>query len=105
MSGQKALDIIEDLTRIKFYHRKATYCVLKDYGKIIDTCMVCLFNNPNSYTGEDVVEISCHGNPIIIDHLIQQCVKRGARPARKGEFTKRSLLNNKLSLLQADHMV
>ena len=51
---------------------------------------------PNSFTGEDVVEISCHGNPIIIQHVIELCLKQGARLARAGEFSRRAATNGKL---------
>jgi tRNA modification GTPase len=102
MSGEGALQIIHDLVQKQLKHRQSTFCILQDGESIIDSCLVCIFIGPHSYTGEDTVEISCHGNPVIIEHVIQQCIKRGARPARKGEFTKRAFVNNKLSLLQAE---
>ena len=102
MSGEKALQIIHQLVKKELKHRQSTFCTLRDHDKIIDTCMVCVFISPRSYTGENIVEISCHGNPVIIENIVQQCVKRGARPARRGEFTKRAFLNKKLSLLQAE---
>ena len=104
MSGDLSKQIIYDLISKPLEHRKATYCTLHEQNEIIDSCIVCLFQKPNSYTGEDLIEISCHGNPVIIEHVVQQCIKRGARPARKGEFTKRALLNQKLSLLQAESL-
>lgn len=71
-------------------------------SKMIDQGLVAYMPNPNSFTGEDVVEIFCHGNPIIVELLIDRCVELGARLARAGEFSRRAVLNNKLSLLQAE---
>ena len=61
-----------------------------------------LFKNPKSYTGEDVVEISCHGSPYIQQKIIDACIKNGARLAKPGEFTQRAFLNGKLDLAQAE---
>jgi len=76
----------------------------KLYGRkgLIDEALVSYFKGPNSFTGEDVVELSCHGNPVIIEMLIDQCVFLGCRPARPGEFSRRAFENGKLSLLQAE---
>jgi tRNA modification GTPase len=71
-------------------------------GNAIDTVIVVVFNTPNSYTGEDVVEISCHGNPLIIDRIIRMLLDLGARTAGRGEFTKRALFNGKIDLVQAE---
>ncbi len=60
------------------------------------------YQSPHSYTGEDLVEISCHCNPLIIDEIITQAVEAGARVARPGEFTKRAYLNHKMDLMQAE---
>ena len=77
MSGEGALKIIHDLVQKQLKHRQSTFCILQDGESIIDSCLVCIFRAPHSYTGEDTVEISCHGNPVIIEHVIQQCIKRG----------------------------
>jgi tRNA modification GTPase len=71
-------------------------------GSVIDTALAVLFKAPNSYTGEDVVEISCHGNPLIIDRVVRTLNELGARTARRGEFTRRALINGKLDLIQAE---
>ena len=68
----------------------------------IDQVLVSLFKNPNSYTGEDVVEISCHGSPYIQQQIIQLFLQLGARMAEAGEFTLRAFLNGKLDLSQAE---
>jgi tRNA modification GTPase len=69
---------------------------------VIDWSVATFFLAPHSYTGEDAVEISCHGNPLIVDRIISIAVSRGARPAEPGEFTRRALLNGRLDLIQAE---
>jgi tRNA modification GTPase len=70
--------------------------------EVIDEVVVSLFRSPHSYTGEDVVEISCHGSPYILGRVLELCISRGATPARNGEFTQRAFLNGKLDLTQAE---
>ena len=64
--------------------------------------MVVFFESPNSYTGEDVVEFHCHGNPAIVNLILEDAVNRGARVAEPGEFTKTAFLNDKIDLAQAE---
>lgn len=71
-------------------------------GKIYDQVLVSLFKNPHSYTGEDVVEISCHGSTFIQQQIIQLLLRNGAKMAQPGEFTLRAFLNGKLDLSQAE---
>ncbi len=73
-----------------------------DGAKILDEVLVSLFKNPNSYTGEDVIEVSCHGSPYIQQEIIQLFLRKGCRIANPGEFTLRSFLNGKLDLSQAE---
>ncbi len=73
-----------------------------DNQTIIDDVLVSVFHEPNSYTGEDVIEISCHANPLIIDRIISQMVKYGVSHAKPGEFTLRAFLNGKIDLSQAE---
>ncbi|MBT8324679.1 MAG: tRNA uridine-5-carboxymethylaminomethyl(34) synthesis GTPase MnmE [Winogradskyella sp.] len=73
-----------------------------DEGRTLDEVLVTVFKNPNSYTGEDVIEISCHGSPYIQQELIQLYLRRGCRMATPGEFTLRAFLNGKLDLSQAE---
>ncbi|MEN9337447.1 MAG: hypothetical protein RLZZ500_2434 [Bacteroidota bacterium] len=75
---------------------------LVDGEKVIDQVLVSLFKNPNSYTGEDVVEISCHGSTFIQQQIIQLLLRKGCRMAQAGEFTLRAFLNGKLDLSQAE---
>lgn len=70
--------------------------------EIIDRVLVTFFKSPFSYTGEDAVEISCHGNPIITDRIIDLLIDNGCHRAQRGEFTKRALLNGKIDLIQAE---
>jgi tRNA modification GTPase len=69
---------------------------------MLDEVVVSLFKGPKSYTGEDVVEISGHGSPYVLQQIIQACVHQGARLAKPGEFTQRAFLNGKLDLAQAE---
>lgn len=71
-------------------------------GKFIDDVTISIFRNPNSYTGEDIVEISCHGGMIIYNEIIKTLIHRGARLAQPGEYTKRAFINGKMDLLQAE---
>lgn len=71
-------------------------------GHIIDEVVVSLYKGPRSYTGEDVIEISCHGSPYIQQQIIDATIKAGARLAKPGEFTQRAFLNGKLDLTQAE---
>jgi len=81
------------------------------YGKIynenllIDEVLVSIFKNPNSFTGEDVVEISCHGGAFVTQSVLQTIMKNGARHAEKGEFTKRAFLNGKMDLTEAEAVI
>ena len=71
-------------------------------GSFIDSGLVVFFAAPRSYTGEDVVEIHCHGNPLIVDSVISAAISLGARVAEPGEFTKRAFLNEKIDIAQAE---
>lgn len=75
---------------------------IRDSGKTIDEVVVSLYRSPRSYTGEDVVEISCHGSPYIHQQVIDACIRAGARLARPGEFTQRAFLHGKMDLTQAE---
>ena len=73
-----------------------------DTKQLIDEVVVVAFKGPNSYTGEDLVEISCHGSPFITKQLLDLLMRQGARLARAGEFTQRAFLNGRLDLTQAE---
>ena len=76
--------------------------IFDNSGAIIDTCIVTYFPEPASYTAEDIVEISCHGNPIIVSSILSVFLEIGLRLADPGEFTCRAFLNGKIDLMQAE---
>ena len=69
---------------------------------VFDNGVALFFRAPHSYTGEDVVELSCHGGTAVAQILLESCIAAGAEPAGRGEYTRRALLNGKLSLTQAE---
>jgi len=75
---------------------------IKDDNRTLDEVLASIFKNPNSYTGEDVVEFSCHGSPYIQQEIIQLLLRKGARMAQAGEFTLRAFLHGKMDLSQAE---
>ncbi|WP_262922903.1 tRNA uridine-5-carboxymethylaminomethyl(34) synthesis GTPase MnmE [Hymenobacter cellulosilyticus] len=75
---------------------------IRDGGRILDEVVVSLFRGPNSYTREDVVEISCHGSDYIVEQILTLLTRRGARLAEAGEFTKRAFLHGAFDLAQAE---
>ena len=76
--------------------------ILSPAGEIIDEVLVSLFRAPHSYTGEDSVEISCHGSSYILQQVMQLLIKNGCRAAGPGEYTQRAFLNGKMDLSQAE---
>lgn len=78
------------------------YGIAHDGGERIDDCILTVFRAPNSYTGEDTAEISCHGGIFVTRKILRTILKNGAEPAQPGEFTKRAYLNGKLDLTQAE---
>mgnify|MGYP001550599115 FL=1 len=68
----------------------------------VDEVIVLFFKAPKSYTGEDLLEISCHGNPLISSHILDIIISQGARPALPGEFTRRAFENGRIDLSQAE---
>jgi tRNA modification GTPase len=82
--------------------RIATHTELLYKGELLDDCVVTRFAAPHSFTGNDLVEISLHGNPLLVERVIAACVELGARMAEPGEFTERAVLNGKLDLVQAE---
>jgi len=106
LSGKKSIAIANALFSSKDLLQQASHTLhvgfLKDENKVLDETVLSLFKGPGSYTGEDVVEISCHGSPFIHQQIIDACIHRGARLAKPGEFTQRAFLNGKLDLAQAE---
>jgi tRNA modification GTPase len=103
ISGSRAFDIARQLSRKRICPKQIQRAAFRDkQQQIIDSGLILSFQNPASYTGEDVIELHAHGSPIILSHLVERCIELGARPARAGEFTERAFLNNKLDLAQAE---
>lgn len=106
LSGNKAIEIVNLMFPSKNLLIQATHTLhvglLKNNGEVLDEVVVGLYKNPKSYTGEDVVEISCHGSAFIQEKIIQAIVQNGCRIAKAGEFTQRAFLNGKLDLTQAE---
>ena len=103
LSGPRALEISEQLTKISLPVRHAAYAQFKDQNnQIIDTGLGIYFAGPKSFTGEDVVELQGHGGPVIQDMLLSEVIRLGARQARAGEFSERAFLNDKIDLAQAE---
>ena len=109
ISGERAADIAEKVFRpvsgkpvkeLKGY--RAAYGKIYDGEERLDDGVLLMFRAPHSYTGEDVAEISCHGGIYVTRRVLTACIKAGAEPAAAGEFTKRALLNGKLSLTEAE---
>jgi len=103
VSGPAARNIARALTGLDPRPREAAPCSFTDAdGEPLDRGLVLFFPGPRSFTGEDVVELHCHGGRIVSDALLAAAYARGARPAEAGEFTLRAFLNDKLDLLQAE---
>ncbi|HEX6916092.1 MAG TPA: tRNA uridine-5-carboxymethylaminomethyl(34) synthesis GTPase MnmE [Chitinophagaceae bacterium] len=106
LSGKNAFSIIDGMFPSRKLAEQATHTVhvglLRDGDTVLDEVVVSLFHGPRSYTGEDVVEVSCHGSPFVQEKIIQAIVKNGARMAGPGEFTLRAFMNGRMDLAQAE---
>ena len=103
MSGEGSRSIAEKMCGELSEPWKFKKCSISSQnGEVIDSGMVVFFQSPHSYTGEDVVEFHCHGNPTIVAMVIDEAVAMGAAIAEPGEFTKKAFLNNKIDLAQAE---
>ena len=103
ISGDKAFEIIEKIfSNPNFEPKKFNLGWIKDGDNKIDEVVVLPFFAPNSYTGENVIEIQCHGGVNVVKNILNLVLKNGARMAEKGEFTKRAFLNKRMDLSQAE---
>ena len=108
ISGENAVAVAEKVFRIngktvsQMAANTCAYGKTVSGGKTVDDGIITVFKAPNSYTGEDVVEISCHGGIYVTRQVLRAVLEAGAEPAGAGEFTKRAFLNGKLSLTQAE---
>ncbi len=111
VSGANAIDVADKIFRGK--ERPSAFAsriqhlgeVVDDAGRLIDQVMMSIHRAPASYTGEDLVEISCHGGTLVSAKLLDACLRAGARAARPGEFTERAFLNDKMDLTQAEAVI
>ena len=104
ISGARAQETLDGLAGRKtrethrIYHEK----LIDEEGRIIDEALVVLMKAPNSYTGEDVIEISCHGGLQVVSEILEAVMRLGVMPAAPGEFTRRAFMSGKLDLAQAE---
>lgn len=109
ISGKDAIGIAEQVFQSvsgKSISQQKTHTIhlghIVDEGKVYDQVLLSIFKNPHSYTGEDIIEISCHGSTFIQQQIIQLLLRKGCKMAQAGEFTLRAFLNGKLDLSQAE---
>ena len=110
VSGDEAVEIVDKIFKsvnsdkklVNVKSHTINYGHIVDNDKVIDEVLVSVMNGPHSYTGEDVVEINCHGGMIVIRKILEIVLKNGARTAEPGEFTKRAFLNGIMDLSQAE---
>ena len=112
MSGTEAFDIIQkiykgknnkNLSEVKSH--TIHYGYIMDGEETIDEVLVMIMKGPHSFTGEDTVEIDCHGGVFVVKRILETVIKNGARPAEPGEFTKRAFLNGRMDLSQAEAVI
>ena len=112
ISGEEAFDIIKriykgkkdkDLSKVRSH--TIHYGYIMDGKETIDEVLVMIMRGPHSYTGEDTVEINCHGGVFVVKKILETVIKYGARPADPGEFTKRAFLNGRMDLSQAEAVI
>ena len=111
ISGEKSLDILEEIFEFhgieEIVNRRMTYgkIVDRDNGQTIDEVLAVYMKGPATYTAEDVVEINCHGSTVSLRKTLSLVLRKGARLAEPGEFTKRSFLNGRIDLSQAEAVI
>ena len=102
LSGPNAKRVAESLVSLELTPRRAHYSPFVADQEVLDDGLVLWFPGPNSFTGEDVIELQGHGGPVVQNEIIQVLCQRGARLARPGEFSERAFLNGKIDLVQAE---
>ena len=110
VSGDEAIEVVDKIFRPANKNKKLAnveshtvhYGHIMDGDKTLDQVLVIVMTNPHSYTGEDTVEIACHGGMLILKKVLDLVLKNGARTAEPGEFTKRAFLNGRIDLSQAE---
>src|SRR5437588_1002833 len=110
ISGENAIEVADKIFRGKHLpsdlqsQTQHLGEIIED-GAIIDQAVLAVHRAPHSYTGEDLIEISCHGGALVTAKVLETCLRAGARPARPGEFTERAYLNGKIDLTQAEAVI
>lgn len=106
LSGAEAIAIADKIFYGKKLEAQPSHTIhfgkIKDGDEVVDEVVASLYKGPKSYTGEDVVEISCHGSQYVLERVLNLCLRNGAVVAKAGEFTQRAFLNNKMDLTQAE---
>lgn len=109
LSGKNAIELLHNIFHSKsitlasdFEANKTYYGYVKDQDNDVDQVVVAIFKSPHSYTGEDLVEINCHGSEYIQQKIMELLIRKGARLAKPGEFTMKAFLNGKMDLSQAE---
>ena len=106
LSGKEAISITNAVFKGKDLTKQESHTIhfgtIRDGDKILDEVLISLFIAPKSFTKENVIEISCHGSSYIIRQIIQLLIRKGARPAKPGEFTKRAFMHGQFDLAQAE---
>ena len=106
ISGEESLNIIQKVYKGKTLKDHAIhYGYIVDGDETIDEVLVMVMKGPHSFTGEDTVEINCHGGVYVVKRILETVINAGARPAEPGEFTKRAFLNGKIDLSQAEAVI
>ena len=110
VSGDMAIDVVDKIfctkngLKTKLSHT-INYGHIVEDGNIVDEVLVMLMKAPRTYTGEDTVEINCHGGILVLQKVLKLVLKAGARIAKPGEFTKRAFLNGKMDLSKAEAVI
>ncbi len=103
ISGSGLASLAQSLTKRRLLPRRAHFVSFHDSDDtVIDRGLALYFPAPASFTGEDVLELHCHGSPVVVEMLLKRVFQLGARPAQPGEFSRRAFLNGKLDLAQAE---
>ncbi|MBN3860006.1 tRNA uridine-5-carboxymethylaminomethyl(34) synthesis GTPase MnmE [Neisseriaceae bacterium PsAf] len=104
VSGENLQPFVKSISKIEEIKARYAYFAsfYNNHDEIIDTGILLYFKSPNSFTGDDVVEIQAHGGMVVLQLLLKRCMQLGARLALPGEFTKRAFLNDKIDLIQAE---
>ena len=102
IDGPESARILQALSSSEPDVRQAVLAHLRHGGDLLDECIAIRYAAPHSFTGNDLVELTLHGNPLLVERVIAACVALGARMAEPGEFTERAVLNGKMDLVQAE---